>query len=99
MNALSLSDAERKHFHTNGFVVLDQSPLIHDSALIEKLKESMEKCFKGEFDWGIYPDECYGLELFLFRNKAFHVTILNKRCFFIRERSIELSLTDDMVDM
>ena len=62
MNKINISDSDRAFFYENGYLVLSDQPLIKDQKLIEQLKARFEKCFRGEFSTGIYPDEWHWRE-------------------------------------
>lgn len=57
---LDLSAEEVQRFHDDGFVVINR-PLLRPET-IQKLQQSMEKCFRGDFDLNIYPDEWHWRE-------------------------------------
>ena len=57
MNQITLTDSDRQFFYDNGYLVVSCAPLIQDQFLINQLKSQFEKCFRGQFSTGIYPDE------------------------------------------
>eukprot|EP00392_Amoebophrya_sp_AT5.2_P014277 g14424.t1 len=57
---LDLSAEEVQRFHDDGFIVINR-PLLRPET-IQKLQQSMEKCFRGDFDLNIYPDEWHWRE-------------------------------------
>lgn len=56
-----ISATQRAFFHRNGFLVLDKTPLLSKEK-IESLHKAFERCFRGEFSTGLYPDEWHWRE-------------------------------------
>ena len=57
LQPVPISDEQRAFYARHGFVVLDEVPLIADETLLQALHASFARCFRGEFDTEIYPDE------------------------------------------
>lgn len=56
---LSVTDADRVLFQSQGFVV---KPQVLSSELLDGLRERFAPLFAGSFETGIYPDEWYWRE-------------------------------------
>lgn len=55
----ALSNADRRTFEKDGFLVIEN---VLEPALIERLRASFPRIFKGDFDTGVYPDEWHWRE-------------------------------------
>ncbi len=54
-----LSPSLRDDFKRDGFLIIEN---VLDSAVIERLRESFPRIFRGDFDTGVYPDEWHWRE-------------------------------------
>ncbi len=57
MRRIAITRSQREFFHRHGFLVLNRERIISDNKLISGLHGSFERCFRGEFSTGLYPDE------------------------------------------
>lgn len=61
MNRITITAEQRDFFWRNGFLILDQQPLVEEET-VSKLHERFKRCFRGEFSTKQYPDEWHWRE-------------------------------------
>ena len=54
---VSLTDEQVFQFNQNGFLIIEN---LIDEEMVDLLRARFELLFAGEFETGIYPDECMG---------------------------------------